>query len=331
MKLKAMPCATFSRAKCIFRGKKYIAVCTGGQVLVCDNSLSILTKIKNLSYAYHAYFSPDETTLVVLSNTKFIHILDLNDFSLSRRRIEDSYFSDITGCWSFDGKKFYTIANSFEAVDSTFREYESSFREPPRMLSREKYHFSAIIPVTEEQKYLLIGLHQELSDANSPTPYFLVWFDGERFEEFPMEESHRILVITRVTVDPHRKRLTVYDYNKVLHYSFSGERIDSLATIDFEEAVDKLTAKELEAYKTTLASSRRLPPPIGTIHKLLHSKYDEKVFIATDQGLLIFDATTKALLVNKRIAFGVRDVVELSADEVLVETYSGFKLFEIIY
>ena len=77
--------------------EKYSIFCTGKSAFICDRALKLLCKIENLSYVYHAFVSPDEKTLLLVSNSNKFYLVDLNDFSVKKHTVRGKYNHNLEG------------------------------------------------------------------------------------------------------------------------------------------------------------------------------------------------------------------------------------------
>ncbi len=139
--------------------ENYSIFCTGARTFICDRQLNILYTVEKLSYVYHAYISPDEETLLLVSNSNIFYLVGLKDFSLKKYTIRDKYNDNLEGrgCWSFDGNSLLFDVNNRKTNNSALRRYDPSCDMSYEDMLAEKYRLVSITPIKELNKYLLIG------------------------------------------------------------------------------------------------------------------------------------------------------------------------------
>ena len=168
--------------------EKYSIFCTGKSAFICDRALKLLCKIENLSYVYHAFVSPDEKTLLLVSNSNKFYLVDLNDFSVKKHTVRGKYNHNLEGrgCWSLNGRSLYFCVCNGQTLNSALRCYDLDDNMSYRDLLKEKYQLVCIKPVKEINKQLIIGLDRKKSDLDRTDCWSLIWFDGVYFEEYPI-------------------------------------------------------------------------------------------------------------------------------------------------
>lgn len=55
--------------------------------------------IEGLSYVYHAFVSPNEKILLLISNKNIFYLVYLNDFSVKKYTIRGEYNTNLEGQW----------------------------------------------------------------------------------------------------------------------------------------------------------------------------------------------------------------------------------------
>lgn len=107
---------------------KYSIGCTGQTVYVYNREGEELAKFKDLTYAYHAIFSPSQNMFVVKSTEGRLAVYSLDTLSLIRK----FRFSKVDGsqddgyCFSADGRYFYNVERHGSSVHSAISVYDTS-------------------------------------------------------------------------------------------------------------------------------------------------------------------------------------------------------------
>lgn len=323
--------------------EKYSIFCTGKSAFLCDRALKLLCKIENLSYVYHAFVSPDEKTLLLVSNSNKFYLVDLNDFSVKKHTVRGKYNHNLEGrgCWSLNGRSLYFCVCNGQTLNSALRCYDLDDNMSYRDLLKEKYQLVCIKPVKEINKQLIIGLDRKKSDLDRTDCWSLIWFDGVYFEEYPIwniDLSND--VVSSAEYEALTNTVIIYGQAKTFRCNLRGKIIEELSLSDSEKITASLsdTLSNLDIKGNQLDALKQFSHLFGTenislddsIYKVCLSFDGKKYYAGTHLGISVIDAETKSVLAKKKIDYGVQNITEIAPNVIVVSTWNGVKVFEIV-
>lgn len=299
MKFTEIKVPGLSGAECIAISKNYLVLTTrtGGRAIIYDSKFQLVKEITGLSYCYEAYISPKEDHVLLVSTGNWFYILSLCDFKISKYTIKGKYDGSLegNGCWSFDGNQiFLCTTEERNNMLSALRVYTLENMTKYREELVDKYCLTSLTRVSHLQKYLLTGLNRK------DNKYYLIWYDGVHFEEYCIEEFEGTL--SRVEYDKQSQRIVLRGLEGTVSCNHYGEIF-----------------KDTQNLKKTEEGTR-------CSCDVSNGKY---ICVGTHEDLCCMDAQGKEVLVKRRIKNGVYDIRELSANHILVITWSGIKAFRI--
>lgn len=299
MKLIEMKFPKLIRAKNIAISKKYLLFTTGKKVLIFDKKFQLIQEIDGLRYCYKAIISPDEKSVLLISNLNHFKILSLNTFEISRHTIKGEYSGNLEGrgCWAFDGNKVLLCVYDEQSMLSALRTYDLENESDYSEALCDKYWLTNIMPIDAYNKYLLTGFNR-----NNHKNY-LIWYDGTIFEEYCLENFDDVIVKTEY--DKQNLGITIYGLEKSLLCDYYGNRLEKIA----------IAGKEIEM--DNVLSSKNI----------CDGKY---ICIGTHEYLYCYDVKYSQLVFQKKILYGVHDIVEMEDNILLISTWNGIKVFKIV-
>ncbi len=164
--------------------------CAGQTVYVFNGKGEEIARLRDVTYAYAAAFSPNGSLLAVRSTTPWFVFYAPPDFRLVqkvRMRRPNSQPQDDGFCFSPDGKLFWSLEYQNDLTTHLVSYDTNTFAEAGRFFEGERYVFSHIEP-TADGGYDLLGFRREPeADDNS---HWLARFDGKRIiSQTPLTRS----------------------------------------------------------------------------------------------------------------------------------------------
>lgn len=320
--------------------ENYSVFCTGRSAFICDRDFRPLYTVEKLSYVYYASISPNEKTLLLVSNSNIFYLVDLNDFSLKKYTVRDKYNDNLEGrgCWSFDGKSLYFNVCNRKTLNSALRRYDLSDDMSFKDLLEEKYWLVSIKPVKELNKYLLIGLDRKKAMLDRTDCWSMIWFDGTSFREFYMDVFDDS--INNAEYEAATNTVIVYGHAKTFRCDLDGKIIEDMSLADPKPVTASITNafENVKLEKDGLYKLKQLSDTLklenisvdDSIYNVSLSSDGRRYYVGTHLGIFVIDAETKAVLCKEAIDYGVQNISEISSDIIAVSTWNGVKIFEII-
>ena len=146
-------------AKNLTLTSRYIILYRGTSVVIYDHKGSCRKKIPNLKYVYNGYVSPDETKLLLVSNTNRYYLFSLEDFSLlSSHTIKAPYNANLEGlaCWYSNGSFLLPVQNSISML-STLRKFNCDSSNSFEDFLAESFWIIYVTFVAQKNSYLILS------------------------------------------------------------------------------------------------------------------------------------------------------------------------------
>jgi len=164
--------------------------CAGQTVYVYGKSGEEIARLRDVTYAYAAAFSPNGSLLAVRSTTPWLAFYAPPDFRLVREvrmRRPNSQPQDDGFCFSPDGKLFWSLEYQNDLTTHLVSYDTKTFAEAGRFFEGARYVFSHIEP-NAEGGYDLLGFRREPeADDNS---HWIARFDDKRIiSQTPLNRS----------------------------------------------------------------------------------------------------------------------------------------------
>lgn len=343
MVLKKLKPGFLKHAKSFCFSEKYSVFCTGRRAFICDRELKLLYTVEKLSYVYRASISPDEKNLLLVSNANIFYLVDLNDFAVKKYTVRGKYNGNLEGrgCWSFDGNSVLLDVENPKTVNSALRRYAMNDGMSYEDLIAERYYLVSIDAIKELNKYLLIGMDREKFNRDEPDEWSMIWFNGDSFEEFPIRHMDISLdVVKHIEYEAATNTVIIYGFPKTFRCDLQGRIIEKIAPVPTEKVEISFSGvfSNLGLEKEDFDSLKSLSALFGmenlslddSINKMCTSSDGKKHYIGTNLGLFIVDAETGKLIKKVSIDYGVQDIAEISPGIIVVTTWGGIKVFEIV-
>ena len=342
MVLKELKKNFLKYAKGFCFSENYSVFCTGQRAFICDRELNLLYTVEKLSYVYYASVSPDEKTLLLVSNSNLFYLVDLNVFSVKKYTIRGKFSDNLEGrgCWSFEGKSLYFNVCNRKTLNSALRRYDLSNDMSYEDMLIEKYWLVSIKSVKELNKYMLIGLDRKKQELDRIDCWMLIWFDGASFEEYPIENVDVCDGIKYAEYDVITDTVILYGHSKTFRCDFQGKILENLSFFSMEKLTGSFSnvLSGLEYSNEDLDLLKRLSAFLkmknvsldDSTEKICLSSDGKKYYVGTHLGLFIIDAEIKAVLKKEEIDYGVQDIAEISKNVIAVSTWNGVKIFEVV-
>lgn len=285
------------RAKNLTLTSKYIIVYRGASVVIYNHEFVCQKKILNLKYVYNGYVSPDETKLLLVSNTNRYHIISLIDFSvLSTCAIKAPYNGNLEGmaCWYSDDSFLLPVQNPVSML-STLRKYNCDSSDSFKDYLAESFWIIYVTFVKQKNKYLIIGLDRDENIWN------LIWIDTcGNHTNYKINCFDEAILYVNVCCDD--EKIIITGESTVYCCDFHGFPTDILKPDSFENII---------YHGFPLCSIR--------------SKNNEDiVYVGTTNELVVYDLKHHLTINSYHMEFGARDIKEL-IDIIFVCSFDGIK------
>lgn len=337
MKLKRVKCKPLERAKNLCVSQSYIVGCTGQKAAIMDKQLNLIHTVEGLEYVYSADISPDETKLLLISNSNKFYIVDLHTFEKTRITVKTPYNHNLEGrgCWSFDGKSVWIVVQrSTGYINSTLRRYcVDDFNKYEDLLA-DKYYLNGISRIDTNNTYFLTGYNRQ---ENNRT--YFIYFDGTAFREFPLETSVNMIAPT-ATVDMEIGVVTLSSIVGCRQFTLDGKTVNAIShpspkdkTLHASDVFMHLfdgDAKKQNRLKEISASLglENISAP-DYITKRDTSSCGKYIYLASESGFYLINEKTGDILASVPEEYGVQNFEELAPGFIATATWTGVKLYKL--
>jgi hypothetical protein len=332
MKLERIKCKPLERAKALCVSHSYIIGCTGQKAAIMDRQLNLIHTVVGLEYVYSAEVSPDETKLLLISNGNKFYVVDLHTFEKTRITVKAPYNQNLEGqgCWSFDGKSIWIPVQ--RCINSTLRRYcVHDFRKYQDYLA-DKYCLIAISKIDSNNTYFLIGYNREENDRT-----YFIYFDGTEFREIPLETAVSA-IMPPVTIDMESGVVTIASIAGCQQFTLEGKAVSTISHPDPKDKVLHFSDvfmslfdgdAEKQTHIKELSASLGLENITAADYITKHrsSSCGKYVYLASESGFYLIDASTGNLLASVPEKYGVQNFEELAPGLIAIATWSGVKLY----
>ncbi len=333
MKFSQIKNNNLKRCKNYIWNNGYFVGFTGKRVLLFDNNFDVLTSCEKLFYAYKGELSPQNDKILILSTSNRFYINEFPSLNTIDKVTIKSPYNDNTsgnGCWSFDGKKILMCATNSKTLHSVLRVYDSDDFSKYTDFLNEKYYLTDIHSVKSLKKYFLLGYEKGGLDT------YIIWYDGNSFEEYLLENFDE--VIMRSAFDDINNCIKIYTYDSVFKYDCYGKFIKeknldtgkkykiSFSKVFDDEICDK--GKELKLLSEAFGFE-----DINfndCMKDVVVSKELSIAYIATDFRVIAYDIVSSKIIDQIEIGFGVEKIDMISKNKIVVSTWNGVLIYELI-
>lgn len=327
----------FARAKVATWSKNYVVCSSGGQVKIFDKNLRLLHIIKGLKYVYQCIISPDERNLLLVSIANFFYLVNMESFSIKKHTIKGKYGDNLEGrgCWSLDGKGCCFCVESKEEVRSALRIYDDIQSGEHRDLLCDKYWLTSIQAVSKRNQYLLTGYDHDTGVS------YLIWYDANKTEEFPVEGLGECNVISDVkyvengdyciVIASAGTVLCTVEGTLIKNFELQKIPTKTFSFTDIFQTVDM----DAEGRKRIAALSKLFGlEEMGVpeeIRDVCCSRDGQYFYIATLGKLLCINAQTNQIEGKKDYPYGVEKVEQIDDGLLLVTTWDSVECLRPIF
>lgn len=280
---------------------KYIILYKGSSVTIYNHQFSCQKKFLNLKYVYNGYVSPDETKLLLVSNSNRFYIVLLDELTLiSTRSIKSPYNGNLEGvaCWCSDNTFILPVQNSASML-STLRKYNCDSSVMFQNYLEEIFSIKYITFIKQKNEYLILGFNRTDNCWN------IIWLDMfMRYTTFKILEFDEAIFDVEVCSDTERIILT--GESKIYSCDFQGIPSD----IKGYQIPENITFHGLPVF-----------------FKL--SKNDSSIaYFGTTNSLIVYDLKKQNTIRSYHMEYGARAVEEFG-EYLFVSSYDGLKLLSL--
>ena len=280
---------------------RYIILYKGTSVVIYDHTFVCQKKILKLKYVYNGYVSPDETKLVLVSNTNRYFLVSLENFSvLDSHSIKSPYNGNLEGraCWDSNTSFLLPVQND-DSMLSALRKYNYDSCISFEDFLAELFWIISVKFVVKNNSYLMIGLDRNEDAWN------LIWMDKcGNYTSYRIEHFNEAIFDVSVCCDDEKIILT-------------GE--STVYCCDFRGF-----PKEHENNKFKNIIYHGFP----LFFK--HSKNnDDIVYLGTTNELVIHDIKHNLTINSYHMEFGARNIEELN-DIIFISSPNGVELISLL-
>lgn len=292
--------------------KNYLVFSTGQSIIICNRHFDILQEIKNLKYAYHVYIAPDESKLLVISNSNLFYLIDLGTFDVVSTRIKPPYNANLEGrgCWMEDSQSFLIVCENPHSFRSVIRKYRANNILSYETVFPEKYWLTSILYVKEKHSYLIAGMDRLKAMTDQPDAWFLMWYNGISFEKYSFSGNPDGVY----EIDYDKKENVIRVLGNFQYYTFN-DRGEMLPEFQLTEH------NNLEINGTDL-------PIKEQINKICSIPDTDMYAVGTSNAFYIY-GKDQSLIGKIRESYGVQEINVISEDTVIYATWSGIRVIKL--
>lgn len=328
----------FKKVKGITSSKNYIITFTGKKANIFNKNLELLHTIYDLYYVYKGYISPDESKILLVSNSNRFYVYSLDTFELLQKytikgRLD--YNLEGQGAWDFDGENFLINATDKNTLTSCVLYFSPNSEQPIKELEFQNYRFSILQRIEQLNKHLLVG-----SNLRDEHKEYLVFMQGDYYDEYAIENFDDDFVVD-VEYNQILNRIIIYGSDSSIICNTKGEfvqpiNIERIIRDNAEILNDWLN--ELELSKTNKEKMlEKIFDFLGTknlssyenINKLVYSNNFNHIYVATSNRFIIYDRKEENIIFSKDVPFGVYDILEVCKDKIILLTWDNILIYEI--
>ena len=335
MKLERIKCKPLERAKNLCVSQSYIIGCTGQKAAIMDKQLNLIHTVEGVEYVYSADVSPDETKLLLISNSNKFYVVDMHTFEKTRITVKAPYNRNLEGrgCWSFDGESVWIpVQRGIGYINSTLRRYcVNDFNTYEDHLA-DKYHLNGISRIDANNTYFLTGYNRRENNRN-----YFIYFDGIAFREIPLATSVN-MIAPAATIDIEKGVVTLSSIAGCRQFTLEGKAIKTISHPKPEDKTnhasdvfmhlfdgDAEKQKHLKEISASLGLENISAPDYITKYQL--SSCGKYIYMASGSGFYLIDESVGYMLASVPEEYGVQNFEELAPGLIAIATWSGVKLY----
>ncbi len=302
MKLQRIKCPPLVHAWDLTVSPSYIVGCTGKKAVILDRQYNLLKTVEGLDYVYEAHLSPDETQLLLISTGNKFYVTDLASGTTRKMLVRAPFNSNLEGkgCWSNDGQYIYIPVARAKELNSTLRRYRVEDLSIDAEFLKDEYWITNLHPLRMSDAYFMVGKQRQLQR------WFFIVMKNDDMKHIPLEQDGGVFF--RGYMQEENQEISLSSTNGYMRYALNGE---------LKEIISNPFASGESAYK-------------DAITKYALSQCGKYIFMSTNAGFYLLDASTQQLLSFIPEEYGVQNFEQLEPDVIALATWSGVKLYRMI-
>lgn len=327
----------FSHAKAVAVSTSFIVSLSGGQARIYDAELNLLHTIKNLKCVYKCFISPDEQHLLLISITNCFYIVSLKTFEITKRTVKGKYTDNLEGrgCWTLDGKGCLLCVTNKDSIKSALRIYPDIASGDFYELLCDQYWLTSVAIIPEHSLYLITGYDRDNFKS------YLIWFDGEKFEKCLIDVDNMIGATVDAKYIAEKDLCIVRCTGGTIACDANGKVIEEVTLpnqrdveFSFADVFQKIRMNDEKRDRITELSGQlgfeqiQIPDQVIDI---CYSETNPYLYIGTLQDLICVDIHTHMVETAISCPFGVRRIVEINRDFLLIETWDSVEIVQICH
>ena len=327
----------FLRAKAVTISENYVICASGGQVKIFDKKLNLIHTLENLKSVYNCSVSLDEKRLLLVSVTNCFYVVSLDTLEITKHTIKGKYTDNLEGrgCWTLDSNGCCFCVCDRKNILSALRIYDDINTNQYRELLCDKYWLTSVSVIPKINKYLMTGYDR------SKFRSYLIWYDGNALSEFLIQDSSEMGAAVGVRYLEESNRCIVRGNYQTIICEVDGKSVGkvelpqwSCARFSFSNIFENVSNSE--EVRRSIASLSKLfgmedlfVP--GQILDMCYSKNGNYLYLATLQGVVCINTVTRAIEATKSFPYGVKKIMELDENLLLLETWDSVELIRVIH
>ena len=309
---------------------KFIVSFTGKRASIFDKNLNLLYTITDLRCVYHGCISEDESKLLLVSNSNNFYVFSLETFELLQKyslKGRFNYNIEGNGAWNFDNETFLIIATDKFSLCSCVMIFSPNNIAPLKQIEFKNHNFTKILRLNHLKKHLLIGTDHSQYHQNC-----FVFLQNENTEEYILEDFDDLIidaeynnVLDKYIIYGSENSMICNEIGKLIKPIEIRNIIGNTSTF-FSNWLNEFNLNDEQKYEMlqlTLNLIGSNNDVYENINKLLWSKNSNIVFGATNERIFIYDINEKEIVFSKKVPFGVYDLVEISVNKIILQTWNG--------
>lgn len=335
-KLKKETSHSLKNAKGWTFSNKFIVSFTGTKANVFDKSLNLIHTFTDLKYVYKGYISDDETKLLLVSSSNVFYVFSLETFILIQKySLKGRFNNSLDGCgaWNFDNNTFIINAVDKYSVHSCIMLFSTESTAPLKQIEFNDHCFVKVLKLDHLKKHLLLGVDHSKEHKNC-----LLYLQNDDIEEYIIEDFDDFILDAEYNsiLDKYivygGESAIICDKRGILIRPLDIGRIIGTTSSFVEKWLDEINITDedkLEMLQNILGFIGSDSDVYENINRLLWSKNFNVVFGATSDRFFICDKTDKEIVFSKKFPYGVYDLLEISDNRVILQTWNGAGVYKI--
>lgn len=323
-------CQSFKNAKGWTYSNKFIVSFTGKKANIFDKRLKLLFTVTDLNCVYHGYISGDERKLLLVSTSNLFYVFSLETFELLQKyslKGRFNYNIEGNGAWNFDNETFLIIATDKYSLSSCVMIFPSNNTAPLKQIEFKDHCFTKILKLNHLKKHLLIGTDHSQDHQNC-----FVFLQNGNTEEYVLEDFDDLIldaeyndVLDKYIIYGSESSMICNEMGKLIKPFEIRNVIGDTSTFlnNWLKEFNLNDEQKHEMLQLTINLIVLNKDIYENINKLLWSEKSNMVFGATNERFFVYDINEKKIIFSKKVPFGVYDLVEISDNKIILQTWKG--------